>query len=286
MMKEAACREWLKLQDILARDMTRVAGRHWQEFVALRRVLRPYTGEIRGKRVLDIGCGRLYPFSLLFHNLGNAVTGIDIVYSGIAEPLFRRYWKILRWNGLENFAGNLMYEVLAHNRTYYRALRDACDFPLSMRDIDIRQMSVESMLLPDETFDVVISIAVFEHLHDVSQALSEMQRVMKAGGIAYISIHLFTSPSGGHHYKWENTDMVPPWDHIRQRKLPLTTCLNGLREQDYLSLFQDKFKILEVVDIDQEEGKPLLTPEIRAELGDYSEEELLKHGIAIVAVKK
>ena len=34
------------------------------------------------------------------------------------------------------------------------------------------------------------------------------------------------------------------------------------------------------------EGRELLTPEIRAELSDYSEKELLKHGIAIIARKR
>ncbi len=157
---------------------------------------------------------------------------------------------------------------------------------LNTQGVDVRQMSVEETLFPDETFDIAISIAVFEHLPNVSQAVSELQRVMKRGGVAYTSIHLFTSPSGGHHFNWQNTDKVPSWDHLRGRKLPLTAYLNRLREHDYLLLFREKFEVLEVLDVNKEEGKALLTPEIRAELKDYSEEELLKHGIIIVARKR
>lgn len=285
-MKEALYRKGLQFQDILARDMSKVAARHWQEFNKMRQILRSYLGEIRGKRILDIGCGRLCPFTLLFRNLGNTVTGIDIIYLGISEPWLPRHWRILRRNGLEHFAGNLMYKVLAKDKTYYRALEDTGDFPLTTHDIDVRQMSAGRLFFPDSAFNIAVSVNVFEHLHDVSQAVSELQRVLKVGGIACITIHLFTSPSGGHHFGWQDIDKVPPWDHLRQRKLPLITYLNGLREQEYLSLFQEKFEVLEVVDIDQEEGKALLAPEIRGELKDYPEEELLKHGVTIVARKR
>lgn len=279
-------RKWLKLEDIFSRDMTKVAKRHHQEFQEMLDTLTPHTGEVRGKRILDIGCGRLYPFTLLLHNLGNTVTGIDIVYTGINASMLKRHWGILRRNGFESFMGSLLYGILGKDNTYRQALKDSCDFSLTTQGVDVRQMSVEDMLFPDDTFDIAIAVAVFEHLPNVSQAVSELKRVMKRGGVAYTSIHLFTSPSGGHHFNWQNTDRVPPWDHLRQRKLPLIAYLNGLREREYLSLFREKFEILGVLDIDKEEGKALLTPEIRAELKDYSEEELLKHGIIIVARKR
>ncbi|GAI27764.1 unnamed protein product, partial [marine sediment metagenome] len=76
-------RKWLKLEDILSRDMTEFAKEQYQEFRKMLDTLTPYTAEVRGKRILDIGCGRLYPYTLLLHNLGNTVTGIDIVYTGI-----------------------------------------------------------------------------------------------------------------------------------------------------------------------------------------------------------
>jgi len=284
-MNKSILKNKLKLQDILNRNMTKVAERHHQELQNMLEVLTPYTGEVRGKRILDVGCGRLYPFALLLHSVGNTVTGIDILYAGVNEPLPKRYWRILRRNGLESFAGNLLYKILGKDRTYYNTLRELSNFPLTTRSIDIRQMSAEKLLFPDETFDIVVSITVFKHLANVSGAVSELHRVMKKGGIAYIHIHLFTSPSGGHHFNWQNTSKVSAWDHLRQKTIPLTAYLNKLRETQYLLLFQEKLEILKVLDIGKEEGRALLTPEIRAELKDYSEEELLKHGITIVARK-
>ena len=81
--------KWLKLEDIFSRDMTKVAKRHYQEFHEMLDTLTPYTGEVRGRRILDIGCGRLYPYTLLLHNLGNMVTGIDIVFISVIFEFIR-----------------------------------------------------------------------------------------------------------------------------------------------------------------------------------------------------
>ena len=58
-----------------------------------------------------------------------------------------------------------------------------------------------------------------------------------------------------------------------------------MRQHEYLSLFEKKLHILEVLDFTKGEGKDLLTPEIRQELSDYSEDELTKSGITIIATK-
>ena len=41
-----------------------------------------------------------------------------------------------------------------------------------------------------------------------------------------------------------------------------------------------------MLDIDKDEGKELLNDEIRAELQNYSEQELLKHGIVVIGRKR
>ncbi|GAH21103.1 unnamed protein product [marine sediment metagenome] len=61
--------------------------------------------------------------------------------------------------------------------------------------------------------------------------------------------------------------------------------VNKLREHEYLSLFRERFEILRVIDIIEDKDRELLTPEIRHELQDYSEQELLKRCITIVARK-
>jgi SAM-dependent methyltransferase len=50
------------------------------------------------------------------------------------------------------------------------------------RQITIREMSAARLDYPDDTFDVVTSIEVLEHIVELDQALSEIRRVLKPGG--------------------------------------------------------------------------------------------------------
>ncbi len=285
MSTEAIRKDWLRLQSFLGRDMRWKARYQYEQFQVMLNVLERCVGPVSGKRILDIGCGKFYPFTLLFNSLGNQVTGIDILYIAAKESLVRRYHRILRRDGLRSLTEELLYKFSFKERSYYQALKQVSAFPLTTEGITFGQMSAEDMSFPDETFDIVVSVATFEHIADMPRAVSELSRVMKRGAIAYIDINLFTSPSGGHHFNWPNTAKVPSWDHLRQRRLPFTVYLNEMREHEYLEMFGGKLKIIEVTDIEKGQGRELLTPEIRAELSDYSEEELTKYGIAIIGQK-
>jgi len=269
----------------LMQDMDEAANAHYQQFETIIKILTPYVGEVRGKAILDAGCGRLYPTALLLNSLGNYVVGIDIIHIGVNVPFLTKLRGELQ-NGPVSIARSLLYGILLKNRRFYRRLSKLTGFPLTTRRLVIRQMSVEQMSFPDKLFDIVVSIAVFEHVKNVVQAVCELSRVLKPGGVAYITIHLFTSLSGGHSFDWADPGKVAPWDHLRQRWQSAPVYLNRLREHEYHSLFQERFEILEVLDIGNGEGKDLLTPEIRNELSDYSEEELLKKGITIIARKR
>lgn len=282
-MIRAIERRLLRLQDFRDRDHRAKAKHQYEQFETMLKALARWSGPIRGKKILDIGCGRFCPFTLLFHSMGNQATGIDTLYIGTNEPWLRRYWRVLRRNGLESLAEELL--LMPKYKTYYKAMREAASFPLITQGIVLAQINAENMSFADETFDIVISMEVFEHLSNVAQAVSELSRVMKRGAFAYIDINLFTSISGGHHFNWRNPDKVPPWDHLRQRRLPFTVYLNEMREHEYIKLFREKLEVLEVLDADIGEGGELLIPEIHAELSNYSEEELLKYGIVIIARK-
>ena len=278
-------KRWLRLQDFKSRDYRLKAKQQYQQFLMMVNAVTPYAGELKRKRILDIGCGRFYPFTFLLNSLGNNMIGMDICYIGANDPWLKRYWRILKYNGLEKLGEELLYKLSFTDRTYYTTLKRLSVSPLTAEGIVFQQMDVENIRFPDETFDVIISFEVFEHIVNVAQAVSELARVMRKGAVAYIDIHLFTSLSGGHHLLSHNPGKVPPWDHLRQRKLPLTCCLNGLRENEYLRLFRDRLEILQVIDVGKDEGKEFLTAQIRAELSNYSEQELLKQGIVIIARK-
>jgi SAM-dependent methyltransferase len=48
--------------------------------------------------------------------------------------------------------------------------------------------SVENLPFPDETFDLVVSQELLEHVRDPFQAMQEMRRVLKKGGVIYCQV--------------------------------------------------------------------------------------------------
>jgi len=191
-------------------------------------------------------------------------------------------------NGLER-ASKTLYWDLFYSRSYYQALQDQASFPLQYEGLDIKILDSSHYDFPDNEFDVVVSHEVFEHIRDMGSTLEELIRVMKPGGLTYIYIHLYPSISGGHHIAWKYPDenpslRVPPWDHLRENLFPqIPSWINRFREQDYRQYFEAAgFEIVDWITY-AIEGESLLTPEIKEELTDYSEEELLKKGIVVIA---
>lgn len=54
-------------------------------------------------------------------------------------------------------------------------------------DYDQADFNVDSLPFPDKNFDIVISLAVIEHITNVSNYMTEIYRILKPGGILYIS---------------------------------------------------------------------------------------------------
>lgn len=107
-----------------------------------------------GKNVMDAGCGT-GRFSLKMAMLGHSVTGIDL-----SEPMLEIARKKAEQTNKE----------IKFNRM------DLCDLEFE-----------------DESFDAVVSMALFEFIHDDQKALSECFRVVKPGG--YIMIGTITKDS-------------------------------------------------------------------------------------------
>ena len=198
-------------------------------------------------------------------------------------------WRV---NGLERFIKTSFRHAI-FDRAYYRALekefRNEFGRPLRFEGLDIRLMNASDLVFPDNSFDSVVSRSVYEHISDVDQATREVARVLAPGGIAVIVVHLFPSLSGGHNLDWARPEtspsrMVPPWDHLRQNLFPGNAYLNKLREKQYLSIFGDHLRILQVQPV--YEGERFLTEQILQELPDFSREELLKKSITVVLRKE
>ena len=257
-------------------------------FARMQENLQPFISDFAGVRALDVGCGLLQWQTIMLHSLGARVTGVDTEYVR-ADRRPDKYLRIWQINGFERAVKTVFWDFTYRGR-YLKSLAACSPFVLKTRRLDLRQHTAERLPFVDETFDLVVSHEVFEHIADVRAAACEVKRVLKPGGLVYINVHLYPSISGGHLIEWKYPDeipsqLVPPWDHLRERKFPdHPSWINEMRERDYRPIFEDVFEILRW-EPSAYEGKTLLTPEIRAELADYSEDELLKKGVIIVAQK-
>jgi SAM-dependent methyltransferase len=276
-------------QVALARERTeRFAQDHCMWFARMQETLKPFVSNFSGIRALDLGCGLLQWQTIMLHSLGAQVTGVDMEFVR-ADRKPDKYLRIWQTNGLERAVKTAFWDFSYRGR-YLRALAACSPFALKTQSLDLRQHTVDRLPFDDNTFDLVASHEVFEHIPDVRAAAREVKRVMKPGGLAYINVHLFPSISGGHHIEWKYPDeapsrTVPAWDHLRQRKFPEhPSWLNELREEDYREIFGEEFELVRW-EASAYEGKALLTPALRAELAGFSEEELLKKGVIIVARK-
>ena len=149
---------------------------------------------------------------------------------------------------------------------------------------------VGSLPYPDGRFDLAVSAAAFEHFLDVPAVVAELHRVLRPGGLVWISIHLFTSPSGGHNVSFTEFPLrtlpagADPWDHLRRRQIPFRVPLNEWRKDQYAEAFSRHFEILNQYCATRE-GEAWLTPELEAELSGYTSEELTCSTYVIVARK-
>lgn len=255
-----------------------------REHAAFFKRLRADEGPLQGKRVLDVGCGKSYWLSLSLAADGAQAIGVDTELVETRLGL-AKYAHILRANGAERALRTAAWDIL-FARGYYRELSRCIGKPLPDKKVELHIYDGVNLPLPDASLDLAVSHEVFEHIADVPAVLTELARVLRPQGRIYIYIHNFTSLSGGHHIAWKHPDtrpsrVVAPWDHLRARRhVDIPSWINGLREHEYRAMFEKYFEIDEWRAL-PEEGRALLTPEIRLELQQYSERELLIKGFLV-----
>lgn len=218
------------------------------------------------RKILDLANGRLRPQYEILRAAGHQIVGIDLA----------NYPRCDVRNMLYKLARSLFCLHLERKRSTAEAL--------VYGDVGVLPFG-------DNCFDLVTSVAAFEHFLDVPRVLAELKRVIRPGGALWIMIHPFTSPSGGHnvHRGLGKLESLPPgieaWDHLRRRKLGFTVPLNEWRIAQYVEEFEKHFELLNHYAATVE-GRGLLTTELRDELSAYSEEELTAGCYVIVATRR
>lgn len=243
-----------------------------------------------GVTAFEIGCGQR-PHRLFFM-LSNEVDayGIDMdrVVLSIGD-LIATY----RANGFERTAKTSVRYMLFDSKE-----RRALKLFLSTRlgrdfhwpsDRIFHGNAADPALWPARPLDFILSEDVFEHIppDQLPTVCKICASRLSARGIALIRPMVFTGIRGGHHVDWYNTRYnsdrnCPPWDHLRGTKFPVNTYLNKLRRDDYRRLFSEHFVIVAEWTRDPDCGRAFMTDEIRAELAEYSDEELFSNHVAFV----
>ncbi len=84
--------------------------------------------------------------------------------------------------------------------------------------ISIQADLAESIPLPDEAVDLVVSHSVLEHVKDVPASLANLDRILKTGGYVFVTISpLYYSARGSHVSvpvklaNWEHLDPASPY---------------------------------------------------------------------------
>jgi SAM-dependent methyltransferase len=255
--------------------------------LAEQRLLEKYGFQMRDRDILDVGAGQ-FLVQLVFFSRQNRAVGIDldVVPQGLGVS---QYATMLLRNGPRRTVKTVGRKALGIDRVYRaETLRQ-----LSLRSaplLDVRQMDACAMAFRDSCFDLVYSYSVFHHLPQPDAALREIVRVLKPGGLAYLSLHLYTSENGCLDPRdiTDGRGELVRWPHLRAdfaSQVSSHAYLNRLRLDQWRVLF-DRYLPGAVV-LQKTGARPGIEEDAKAlidsgELKHYSVEELMLHDLTIM----
>jgi SAM-dependent methyltransferase len=147
---------------------------------------------LRGRNILEIGPGQLLG-QLPYLALHNDVIGVDfdVVPQGFDVP---QYFRMLARNGMGRTVKTIGRKLLGVDRRYRVQLRKELAID-SLPNVKVQSADVMNLPFSTGTFDFVYTRAVFQHLPNPACAIREIIRVLRDGGIAFISLQPYTSPT-------------------------------------------------------------------------------------------
>lgn len=263
----------------------------WKNLEEYREVLARYgAGDcqtLERNRILEIGFGAR-PWRLLtMLSLGIDATGIDLDAPTLgASPT--RLLEVLKRNGFERFAKSFVRGAIFDRRDLRKLDQELRTKGLKL-DYDAARLVVGNAADPksfqEHSFDFVFSEDVFEHIPEeqLRQVSRNIRKWLRPGGIALIRPHIYTGIAGGHDPDFYPHKVVAgesprskAWAHLWDKEFAVDTYLNRLRYQDYHSIFEAEFEILDVDYTSRMCGRDYLSPALKERIGSgYQEEELL-----------
>jgi SAM-dependent methyltransferase len=230
-------------------------------------------------KILEIGPGQQMEKARYF-GARNDVTVIDLDVIPRGFDL-AGYMHMLKKNGW----GRLLKTIGRKSLLVDRANRLAWERSLCVRNLPnprVLHGDISRDVPGDAEFDLIVSWSVFEHIPDPRNAVVNVVRALRPGGVFYLSIHLYTSNTG-HHDIRASTGMrhrLPAWGHLRETtRHQLRPCayLNEWRLSQWRNLFVELTPdFAEFLDPphDLDRLRQQMTAEISKELEDYGDEEL------------
>lgn len=253
------------------------------------RMVSVYGSPIEDKDILEVGPGQGMTRAYYF-GLKNRVTALDtdIIARGFDIPT---YWQMLRKNGAGRVTKSFGRELIIGRQD--KAAWAATLGAKKLTAPDNMYGDICQEVPGENAFDVVMSWSVFEHVPDPDAALDNILSALRPGGIFYISLHLYTSNYGHHDIRafTGSIEALPMWGHLRPSTEHLITAssyLNEWRLSQYREAFYkripDCVEILEKFEHPEVYG-PYLTGDLREELAEYDDDELLTVNVVYIGKK-
>lgn len=256
--------------------------------------------ELEKSSILEIGFGARPNRLKSMNSMDFDIRGIDLDVP-VTGSGFRQFVRIYRSNGIEratkSFIRHFLFDTFEE-----RALKSA----LESRGYGLkRDLSVflqadagdeeTKGLFSKGSMDLITSEDVFEHIPPATlkTAIDNIHFWLSDTGIAIICPDIFTGITGGHLTDWYPAKVLEgapratePWEHLRKKRVVASTYLNELRPQQYRDLLEEKFEIVEELDMRNKLGEHLLTDEVLREAEGYTRKELMTSKTMFVLRKK
>jgi SAM-dependent methyltransferase len=285
----ARCRELYQLVRVSLRSQAEGAAATVASVRSIEGLVFERTGvRLENLKVLEIGPGQQLRYLRCFA-LKNDVVGIDtdVIPQGAGlSDLFRT----ARHNPWMRTAKTAARMALGRDARFLAALARELGVD-KFGPLPVLQMDATKMGFVDQTFGFVFSCSVFEHIEKPRGAVEEVARVLRPGGVACISVHLYTSHSGQHDpgIFAAGGPVAPLWPHLRPafaHTVRPSAHLNRFSLRQWRVLFTDVMPGVHFVHVRDSDDLTTSLAQIRArsELSEYTDEELLT--VNLVAVWK